>query len=262
MDQTTPRTRSHPTRRRRIGLLACDTIWEPLRTRHGDYPDMFARWLGTVDTGFELSTWPVYQGRLPPGPDACDAWIISGSRAGVYDDHAWIAPLMHFVRTAYAARRPQLGICFGHQLLAHALGGHTERAAGGWGIGNVTVHLRETAAGAAPREALSLYVAHQDQVMKLPPGAVWLAHTAHCGHAMFALGGHVLGLQPHPEFTAGFMRELTAEDSFPLAADQRATALASYAAPVDNDLVARWAADFLGLGPARGATAWRRWQTI
>jgi len=245
---------------RRLGLLACDAVWEPLRSRHGDYPDMIAHWLESAGADFELVTWAAHQGQLPARVDDCEAWIVSGSRAGVYEPLPWIAPLIEFVRAARVARRPQLGICFGHQLLAHALGGRTERASTGWGIGNVAVRLRETAAGAPPRAALDLHVAHQDQVVTLPPGAAWLAATDHCAHAMFALGKHVLGLQPHPEFTADFMREMTRDESFELYPAQRATALASYETPADNTVVGRWAADFLGLNPAPRASAWTRWQ--
>jgi hypothetical protein len=64
---------------------------------------------------------------------------------------------------------------------------------------------------------------------------------------MFTLGGSVLGVQPHPEFTAGFMRDMTLEDSFGLPPPQRAEALASYAEPVDNALLGGWIADFLAL---------------
>jgi GMP synthase (glutamine-hydrolysing) len=90
-------------------------------------------------------------------------------------------------------------------------------------------------------------MAHQDQVVALPPGAAWLGEAPHCAHAMFALGDRVLGLQPHPEFTAGFMRDMTLEDSFRLPETQRASALASYAAPVDNALAGGWIAGFLRL---------------
>lgn len=247
---------------RRLGLLACDSIWEPLRTRHGDYADMIAAWLRDAGAHVELVNYAVHAGELPTRVDACDAWVLSGSRAGVYEELPWIPPLIDFVRAAHGARRSLLGICFGHQLLAHALGGRTERAPGGWGIGRLRVALRTTPAGPPPQAALDLFMAHQDQVMALPPGAVWLGAADHCPHAMFALGSHVLGLQPHPEFTASFMDEMTRDESFRLSPAQRATALASYAGAADNRLVGRWAAHFLGLRgdvDAEGGT-WRQWQ--
>ncbi|MGE3772819.1 MAG: type 1 glutamine amidotransferase [Gammaproteobacteria bacterium] len=238
---------------RRLGLLACDTIWQPLRSRHGDYADMIAHWLTAAGADFELHVWAAHEGDLPAHVDDCDAWLVSGSRAGVYEALPWMASLLDWVRGVYAAGRPQLGICFGHQLLAEALGGRTLRAPAGWGIGNVVLRLRATTAGAPTREALSLYMAHQDQVVTLPPGATWLAETEHCAHAMFAMGDRVLGLQAHPEFTADFMREMTCEDAFPLRPEHRAAALASYDAPVDATAAGRWAAAFLGLDCGRPA---------
>lgn len=243
---------------RRLGLLACDSIWEPLRSRHGDYAEMIAAWLRPAGADFELVTYATHAGELPARVDACAAWVISGSRAGVYDALPWIPPLMDFVRTAYAARLPLLGICFGHQLLAAALGGRTERAPSGWGLGNVALQLR-MGARPPPRESLDLYMAHQDQVVALPPGAVWLAEAPHCQHAMFALDGHVLGLQPHPEFTTDFMREMTVDESFHVTPTLRASALDSYTRPVDSATVGLWAADLLGLESPLAAEEWTRW---
>lgn len=232
---------------RSLGLITCDSIWEPLRTRHGDYPDMIAHWLRAAGAVFELRAWPAHEGRLPARVDDCDAWILSGSRAGVYEDLPWIDPLKRWVRKVQAARRRQLGICFGHQLLAEALGGRTLRAPAGWGVGNMLLRLRATTTGAPRGGALSLYMAHQDQVVELPPGATWLAETAHCAHAMFAVGDSVLGLQAQPEFTVDFMREMTSEDCFRLSPEHRAAALASYDAPVDAVAAGVWAARFLEL---------------
>ncbi len=232
---------------RRLGLVTCDEIWEPLRSRHGDYADMIAHWLRAAGADFELATWAAHEGRLPASIDECDAWIVSGSRAGVYEDLPWIAPLKQWVRAAHAAGRRQLGICFGHQLLAEALGGRTRRAPAGWGIGNVTMRLRATLAGGPRGEALSLYMAHQDQVVTLPPGALWIAEAPHCPHAIFAVGDSVLGVQAHPEFTTGFMREMASENSFSLSPELRAAALASLDSPVDALAAGQWAASFLGL---------------
>ena len=248
--------------RLRLGLIACDSIWEPLRSAHGDYADMYGALLRAAGADFDLQTFAAHHGELPGDVTDCDAWLISGSRAAVYDDSkSWIAALMDFVRATHAAGRPQVGVCFGHQLLAHALGGHTGPAPAGWGIGNIDVRLRATPAGAPPLATLNLFMAHQDQVTRLPPGARWLAEAAHCPHAAFSLDDCVLGIQPHPEFTAAFMRDMTLEASFMLPPARRAAALASYARPVDNDRVGPWLADFLRLRSPVRAGSWVRWQT-
>lgn len=236
----------------RLGLLACDSLWEPLRSTHGDYAEMYSAMLREAGASFELLRFAAHEGEFPADVTTCDAWLISGSRAAVYEDHPWIARLADFARAAHASGVPQVGVCFGHQLLAHALGGRTERAPGGWGIGNVELSLRAAAGAPAGTPArFRLFMAHQDQVVALPPGAVWLAEAPHCAHAMFALDDRVLGVQPHPEFTAGFMRDMTLEDSFGLPAAQREQALASYEAHVDNALLGGWIADFLGLRGGR-----------
>jgi len=234
----------------RLGLLACDSIWEPLRSAHGDYAEMYSAMLREAGADFELVTYAAHAGELPATTDECDAWIISGSRAAVYEDRPWIAALLGFARAARDAGVPQVGVCFGHQLLAHALGGRAERAPGGWGIGNIELSLRAPLVPEAAFPArIRLFMAHQDQVVALPPGGELLAEAAHCAHAMFRVGDRVLGIQPHPEFTAGFMRAMTAEDSFKLPTLLREQALASYGEPVDNPLVGGWIADFLGLRP-------------
>ncbi len=234
--------------RRQLGLLACDSIWEPLRSHFGDYAEMYTALLQAAGADFELKVFAVHQGVLPAHPDDCDAWLISGSRAGVYDAQPWIAALEKFARAAHAIEVPQVGICFGHQLLAQALGGRIERAATGWGLGNLEVELRGASACPAPTSGrLRLFMAHQDQVVTLPPGAQWLATAAHCRHAAFALGEQVLGIQAHPEFTPDFMREMTLEASFEVPPAVRAAALSSYAEPVDSAVIGRWIATFLGL---------------
>lgn len=233
---------------RRIGLLACDSIWEPLRGQHGDYAEMYGALLQAAGARFELQIYPVHAGKLPAAVSDCDGWLISGSRAGVHDPLPWIAPLQQFVRDAYAVGTPLVGVCFGHQLLAQALGGQVERAAGGWGLGNLEISVLATPSGGLPPPApFRLFMAHQDQVVALPPDAHLLATAAHCPHAMFAISDRVLGIQPHPEFTASFMVSMTEEVSFLVPEPLRQRALESYRLPVDGRVVGNWMADFLAL---------------
>ena len=229
----------------RLGIIACDRVWEPLRSIHGDYADLYARLLRDAGAKFELREYAAHAGELPASPLDCDAWLISGSRASVFEPRPWIAEAASFVRAAFDERVPQLGICFGHQLLAQALGGRTERAAG-WGLGVAEVRLLPAAGNALPSR-LRLHVAHQDQVVLLPPGAERLAAAAHCPNLMFRLGDHVLGVQPHPEFSSALMRDITLDPSLALADAVRAKALASLEQPTDSELVGPWLAEFLRL---------------
>lgn len=233
---------------RRLGLLVCDSLWEPLRSAHDDYPQMCQNMLGAVDARFSLSVWAAHEGELPPDPACCDAWLISGSRAGVYESRAWIAPLMNFVRRAFDLSIPQAGICFGHQLLAQALGGETRKAVSGWGVGNLEVRISpEAGYGTWLGERLRLFMVHQDQVLALPPRAEVVGSAAHCAHALFRIDQRVLGIQPHPEFTRELMQDLLQENALHLPEPLLSQARASCASPVDSPRVAGLMADFLGL---------------
>src|SRR5690554_3309203 len=177
-----------------IGILQTGLVPDALKQQSGDYPDMFKDLL--KGHGFTFSTFVVCDGEMPPGIDAADGWLITGSRHGAYEDHPWIPPLEEFIRTVHVARRPMIGICFGHQIIAQALGGRVEKFAGGWAVGRTgydfdgqTVHMNAW---------------HQDQVVAAPPGARTVASNDFCTHAALAYGDHILTVQAHPEHTPAF----------------------------------------------------------
>ncbi|MGE3773001.1 MAG: GMP synthase [Gammaproteobacteria bacterium] len=234
----------HPIQR--LGLLTCDSVREHLAARHGEYPAMFERLFKAVRPALELRSYAVYRDEFPAAVDDCDAWMITGSRRSVYEDEPWIRRLEDFVRALHAARRRTVGICFGHQLIGRALGGHTEKAAQGWGIGRHAAQVLSREPWMEPyAEAYGAFVSHQDQVTSLPPGARLLARNAHCEHSMFVLDDVFLGLQGHPEFDAGYARDLVLgrEDIF--GRDTVARALPTYDEPVDSPLLAQWILRFL-----------------
>ena len=178
---------------KRIGILQCDRVRPELIERHGDYPDMFRGLLEPQlrrpsGSTVSLPVFDVEHGRYPDDPADCYAYLITGSRAGVYDPEPWIRPLMGFARELHRRRIPVAGICFGHQLLAQALGGRAEKSAKGWGVG-----IRRVAVAAQrpwmqpPLAAFELIYSHQDQVTRLPPGARRLAGDTFCPNAMFEL---------------------------------------------------------------------------
>ena len=232
----------------RIGILETGHNSAPLAERFGRFSDAFARWLAAHREEFpvELDVWHVEAHELPASVDACDGWIVTGSAAGVYEDHDWLEPTRAFLRAAVAARRRVLGVCFGHQLLAQALGGHVEKSAKGWGIG----HHSYDVLGAEPwmdppLPRLSLLACHQDQVVTAPPGARVLASSAFCEHAMLALDDHVLTVQAHPEFSADYAAALYGSRRERFGDALTDDALASLERPTDAGTFARWALAFL-----------------
>ena len=177
-----------------IGILQTGYAPDSLREA-GDYPDMFERLL--VGQGFTFRTWRVVDNEFPQSVKDADGWLITGSKHGVYEDHAFIAPLEQFIRDAFAAHVPVVGICFGHQIMAQALGGKVEKFAGGWSVGPTEYDLEG--------ETLTLNAWHQDQVVSPPPGARVIASTPFCAYAGFAYDDRGLSVQPHPEFADDFV---------------------------------------------------------
>jgi GMP synthase-like glutamine amidotransferase len=200
----------------------------------------------------EFATVSVVGGEMPASPRQADAWLVTGSRHGVYDGLPWIEPLKTFLRACVAARVPVVGICFGHQILAEALGGRAVKSDRGWGLG---VQDYDVVPGApewlrAMPAHFSMRALHQDQVVDLPPDAHVLARSPHCAFAALAYGDPerptAISLQPHPEFGPEFMDELLAlRAGTAFAAELAGTARASLARPAANEAWARAIVDYL-----------------
>lgn len=218
----------------RITIIETGLVSEPTRARYGSFPEMFERMIHAADASVDFETVSIVNGEPLPKPDTLQAVIITGSPAGVYDSLDWIAPLEEFVRRAYAGRIPMVGVCFGHQLMAQALGGTVQKSDKGWGIGR---HVYDIAPGngVIEGERIAIAASHQDQVIEPPPGARTILSSAFTDHAGLLYGnGAALSVQPHPEFDTGFahlccdLRAGHAPDSVV------AQAKASLAEPVDN----------------------------
>ena len=193
----------------KIGLLECDHVGARLRHFAGDYRDMFATLFEKYSTGVSLRPYDVINGGLPASIDECDGFVATGSRFSAYDDEAWIKELKEFVRRLAAANRRFVGICFGHQILAEALGGRVARSHLGWGIGVHEMNLVHSESWMKPPlESCSILYSHRDQVEELPENGVLLGSTPHCPVAMFRAGQTMLGVQGHPEFTAEYAEAL------------------------------------------------------
>lgn len=182
----------------RIGILQPGHAPDEVRGELGDYADMFERLLSGHD--FTFARWDVVDGVFPDSPDEADAWLITGSRHGVYEDHPWLPRLEELVREIVASGKPLVGVCFGHQVIAQALGGKVVKFPGGWAVGRTLYDFGD--------ETLALNAWHQDQVIELPPNAQVIASNEFCENAALVIGQNVLTIQPHPEFTADMIEGL------------------------------------------------------
>ena len=228
----------------RVGLLECDHVADRFLGIAGDYRDMFSRLLGAH--GLEVVPVDVYRGELPISPRAFDGYVCTGSRHSAYDDLPWIHELSRFIVDVADAGVPFVGICFGHQVLAHALGGEVRRAGTGWGVGPHDTVIEQVEPWMEPPLARPrLQYMHQDQVVRVPDGATVLGSADHCPIAMVRAGERMLGIQAHPEFPAAYVEALMSARVDRIEADTLEVARRALTTSTDDDAVAAWITAFL-----------------
>ena len=184
----------------KIGILQAGLCPEELVEEYGEYDAVFARFLNGF--GFEFEGFRVVENIFPPSVNSADGWLITGSKYSAYEDHDWIAPLENFIRNAYSQSIPIIGVCFGHQILAQALGGKVEKFTGGWAVGKQRYQLDGV------EDGINLMAWHQDQVVSPPQDAEVIGSSPFCKYAALAYDNKALSLQAHPEFDAKFIAGL------------------------------------------------------
>jgi len=185
----------------KAALLVCDHVADELVDAHGTYPEMYRRLLQVPFDSFY-----VCDGHFP-SIDDYDLFVCTGSKFSVYDDLDWIQKLKEFTREAYQVGKKFIGICFGHQMIAEALGGKVQRSDFGYLIGLHKFELTEKKAWMKPYEpSLRMLMLCQDQVVRLPEGAELLASSESCKIGMFKVDNQFLGIQGHPDFTPEYNR--------------------------------------------------------
>jgi GMP synthase-like glutamine amidotransferase len=220
---------------------------DTLKPRYGDYLSMFQEGFkqSGLPTTVECVEFQVQKGILPSLEDSFDGYLCCGSANSVTDEEPWIKPLLAFVRKVKQTGRPLVGICFGHQLIAQALGGRVEKAKQGWGLGNRSGTTLTTPPWMdPPQESVNLLYSHQDQVVVLPDNAEHLLKTHHCPHAAFQVGDHYLAFQGHPEFEPAYLEALMEVRRERIGAKLVDQAKERLREELDNPLVMRWIIQF------------------
>jgi GMP synthase-like glutamine amidotransferase len=228
----------------RIGILQTGGPPPELVQRFGTYPDMLETLLQGGDRRF--TAFDVAAGAWPERPEDFDAYLIPGSSAGVYDDLPWIEPLKAFLNRA-KGKVALVGICFGHQIMAEAFGGHVEKSPKGWGVGlhRYTVLARQPWMDEA--KSFALPASHQDQVIVQPPASVLVAADDFTAFAALAYTEHPsISLQAHPEFDPAYAEALLhSRRGSRLSEAQADAAIESLKQPNDRERVGRWIVAFL-----------------
>ncbi len=207
----------------KLALIETGTPAPPLRARFGGYYDMFHQAFATESPEIELVNFPVYQDLVFPDVTQFDGVLISGSPYGVYEDHDFIPPLKDFIRREMTCGTAIAGICFGHQIMAEAMGGKVEKSDKGWGVGVHTYALSKDVTqseGITQKnslftnifkdyDTLSCLLSHQDQVVSLSPSIQRLGGSEFCPNGILEYGkGNGVSFQMHPEFTLEFAEAL------------------------------------------------------
>ena len=231
----------------RIGILETGRPPDALKGKHQDYPGMFERLLAEANPELSFQTFAAIDGEVPGDPKQCDGWLITGSRHGVYEKLPWMLKLEQLIQDAVKAKVPVVGICFGHQIMAEALGGKVVKSDKGWGLG---LHDYEVTQApdwmeSAPRK-VTIPAVHQDQVVVKPPGAEVIASSDFCTYAALAYDDVGLSFQGHPEFSEAYQRDLLDVRFKGLAPDDViAAAKESFSArQSDSGKTARWIGQF------------------
>ncbi len=216
----------------KIGILQTGHSPEGLFADFGTYGDMFARMLD--GHGFNFQVWNVVDGIFPEDTTDADGWLITGSKHGAYEAHDWIPPLEEFLHKAYEQAIPIVGICFGHQILAQALGGKVVKSDGGWSVGAIKYDTVNS------DQDVTLYAWHQDQVVERPADANVLGSSPFCENAMLVYGDKALTIQAHPEFSSAFIKGLAEQRGRGVVPDE---ILEQAVKTLDDEVSQDWAID-------------------
>lgn len=231
----------------KINILLCDTFPGLLPSYIESYESMFFQLFDSVREDVTYQVYNVKSLNFPLEISKDEIYLITGSNSGAYEDAGWIKELTSFVRKLHSKEAKLTGICFGHQLIAKALGGKVVKSEKGWGTGIRTSRIvSPKALSYFPAGEMSLHYNHHDQVEKLPEEAELFAASQFCPNEGFMVGDHIITFQGHPEYTSDYNRHLILNHAQDEPENVKAAALESINSKVaQGNLAARWILDLI-----------------
>lgn len=230
----------------KVGILEAEQLLPEILAEYGSYAEMTMELLRSVDDRISFQTYQVTRSEYPQTSDECDAFLITGSKASAYDNEAWITQLSDYIKRLANEEKKLIGICFGHQLIAQALGGKVEKSDKGWGVGVMESKVVLTQTWMQPaQQPFSLLVSHQDQVIDLPPKAERIAGSEFCINSSYQVGKHILTFQGHPEFSIAYARQSMDRRRELIGEARYLAAKASLDSNIDHNIIARWILNFI-----------------
>jgi GMP synthase-like glutamine amidotransferase len=233
----------------KIGILETGLVNEKLSDRFDSYPIMFASLLNRAERNFEYQAYSTVRSEMPESIHDCDGWLITGSRHAAYEKLDWILALEDFIREIHRASVPLVGICFGHQIIAQALGGKVVKSEKGWSIGveSFEIDKPQDWMTGTPKQ-VRLYAFYQDQVTELPPTASVFSSSEFCPYAGLSYGDSIISVQAHPEIEEPYelaLIDIYGGNKIPQAvATEAFEKMQASDCKADTQLLADWLANF------------------
>ena len=231
----------------RVCILDNDNLDPAVAGTYVSYGAMTETMFAAAGVRWQFERFNTTRGEYPDSFDAYDAVLLTGSKADSFSDEPWVKTLRERTTELLRQRKKLLGICFGHQLIAHCLGAEVGRAPQGWGMGRLGYEWlgRTPLKPAATDATFNLLASHQDQVKTLPAGATLLARSEFCPIAAYSVDDQVFCIQPHPEFVEDYSAWILSKRPESVSADRRERVRAEMALPHDGLEVARFMRDFV-----------------
>lgn len=221
----------------RLAILMTNTDESAFAHAHPRDGQKFSELLWGVRPDWAFEVFSIKDGIFPRTLNF-DGLLITGSPASVHDEEAWIPKLEGLVREAVEKRLPLFGACFGHQVIAKALGSDIIPNPDGWVLGRIETQFM------GKTSPVPFYAAHKEQVASLPQDAQLVARTQGCEIAGFAINKHVLTTQYHPEMTGSFIAALLDAFADEIGHHVAKKAAASLTEETDVNALAEWIANF------------------